>query len=191
MKHLKSLEESISENIEISQYLQYHLNESISIIDNVFRFGSDSYYNLLKESRDLFNNGFNKFSKEDIELFEQTDIGMFGNYNNKIVPLDIPIINEAEYKGREVKLNYPTRSSGPKKYKVYVKNPSTGNVKVVNFGDVTGGLTAKVSNPKARKAFASRHKCHLKKDKTKAGYWACRLNKYPHLWNGKTYPGYW
>ena len=64
-------------------------------------------------------------------------------------------------------------------------------MKVVNFGDVTGGLTAKVSNPKARKAFASRHKCHLKKDKTKAGYWACRLNKYPHLWNGKTYPGYW
>ena len=100
-------------------------------------------------------------------------------------------INEAEYKGREVELNHPTRSSGPKKYKVYVKNPKTGNVKVVHFGDVSGGLSAKVSDPKARKSFAARHQCHLKKDKTKAGYWACRLNRYGHLFGGKTYPGYW
>ena len=57
--------------------------------------------------------------------------------------------------------------------------------------DVHGGLTAKVSNPEARKSFAARHKCSTKKDKTKAGYWACRLTKYGHLWNGRTYPGYW
>ena len=100
-------------------------------------------------------------------------------------------INEAEYKGREVKLNHPTRSSGPKKYKVYVKNPKTGNVKVVHFGDVKGGLTAKVSDPKARKAFSSRMNCPAKKDKTKAGYWSCRLNKFGHLFGGRTYSGYW
>ena len=52
-------------------------------------------------------------------------------------------------------------------------------------------LTAKVSDPKARKSFAARHNCDMKKDKTKAGYWACRINKYGHLWGGKTYPGYW
>ncbi len=59
------------------------------------------------------------------------------------------------------------------------------------FGDVHGGLTAKVSNPKARKAFASRHNCKSKKDRMTAGYWACRLNRFGHLWGGKTYPGYW
>ena len=113
-----------------------------------------------------------------------------------MVPLDLPMENvevllEAKYKGREVELNKPTRSSGPKKYKVYVKNPKTGNVKVVNFGDVKGGLTAKISDPKARKAFSSRMNCPSKKDKTKAGYWACRLNKFGHLFGGRTYPGYW
>jgi hypothetical protein len=56
---------------------------------------------------------------------------------------------------------------------------------------VSGGLTAKVSNPKARKAFAARHNCKDKKDKTKAGYWACRANRYANLWGGKTYPGFW
>jgi hypothetical protein len=99
-------------------------------------------------------------------------------------------IFEAKYHGKEVKLNYPMRG-GTKKYQVYVKNPKTGKVKKIAFGDVHGGLTAKVSNPKARKSFAARHNCDMKKDKTKAGYWACRINKYGHLWGGKTYPGFW
>jgi hypothetical protein len=116
-------------------------------------------------------------------------------FNGELVPLDLPMenieeLNEAEYHGKEVKLNHPMRG-GAKKYHVYVKNPKTGKVKKISFGDVHGGLTAKVSNAKARKAFAARHNCDMKKDKTKAGYWACRINKYGHLWGGKTYPGYW
>ena len=71
------------------------------------------------------------------------------------------------------------------------KNPKTGNVKVVNFGDVKGGLSIKLSDPKARKSFAARHQCHLKKDKTTPGYWACRMTKFAHLLGGKTYPGFW
>ena len=101
-------------------------------------------------------------------------------------------LNEADYNGKNVQLNRPMRNSGGnKKYVVYVKNPSSGKVKKISFGDVHGGLTAKVSNAQARKSFAARHQCHNKKDKTKAGYWACRINRYGHLWGGKTYPGYW
>jgi hypothetical protein len=98
-------------------------------------------------------------------------------------------MTEAEYQGKDVDLNKPKRG-GSKKYYVYVKNPKTGNVKKISFGDTTG-LTAKIHNPEARKAFAARHQCDKKKDRTKAGYWACRINKYGHLWGGKTYPGYW
>jgi hypothetical protein len=101
-------------------------------------------------------------------------------------------MNEAEYKGKKVKLNKPKRNTGEgKKYYVYVKNPKTGKVIKVTFGDKKGGLTAKVADAEARKAFASRHNCKDKKDKTKPGYWACRLTKFGHLFGGKTYPGYW
>jgi hypothetical protein len=167
----------------------------MSITENVFRPGSDKYFDLIKEARQLFDNNQIELSELDTELYESTDIGRFAEYEGKIVPLDLPMetieeLNEAEYKGREVKLNYPMRG-GTKKYYVYVKNPKTGNVKKIAFGDVHGGLTAKVSDPKARKSFAARHNCDMKKDKTKAGYWACRINKYGHLWNGRTYPGYW
>lgn len=191
MKYIKKFD-----NDSVSEHLQYHIDNNMSVTGNIFRYGSESYFKLLKESRQLFDLGKIELTNEDKELFETSDIGRFEMFEGVLVPLDLPLeileeINEAEYQGREVKLNYPMRSSGPKKYKVYVKNPETGKVICVNFGDVKGGLTAKVDDPEARKLFAARHQCHLKKDKTKPGYWACRLNKFGHLFGGKTYPGYW
>lgn len=180
-----------------TQELQYHLMNSLPVTENVFRPGSKKFFSLLKEARNLYDSGLLELRGVDKELYESTEIGKFAMFKGEMVALDIPMeyieeLNEAEYKGKEVKLNYPMRNSGGgKKYYVYVKNPKTGNVKKISFGDVHGGLTAKVSNSEARKSFAARHKCSTKKDKTKAGYWACRINKYGHLWGGKTYPGYW
>ncbi len=184
-------------NAILSESLKYHLDNNKPITENIFRPGSEAFYEVIKEARQLFDAGKVNLCDIDKEIFESTEIGKFGFFNGKLVPLDLPMeniteLNEAEYKGKEVKLNHPMRNSGGgKKYYVYVKNPKTGNVKKISFGDVHGGLTAKVSNPEARKSFAARHKCSTKKDKTKAGYWACRINKYGHLWGGKTYPGYW
>ena len=90
-------------------------------------------------------------------------------------------LDEAEYQGRTVKLNKPTRGD-VKKFKVYVKDPKTGNVKKVNFGH--GGTSAKKagqktmsikkSNPARRKSFRARHNCDNPGPKTKARYWSCR-----------------
>jgi hypothetical protein len=188
MKHIKQF-------TDFSESLKYHLVNSMPITENVFRPGSDKFFSILEEARNLFDEGVLELKGIDKELYETTEIGTFGTFNGIRVALDIPMeteeeLNEAEYKGREVELNKPKRG-GSKKYHVYVKNPKTGNVKKIAFGDVHGGLTAKVSDPKARKAFAARHNCDMKKDKTTAGYWVCRINRYGHLWNNKTYPGYW
>jgi hypothetical protein len=101
-------------------------------------------------------------------------------------------IGEAKYGDEDVELNKPSRNSGSgKKYKVYVKNDN-GNVVKVTFGDVKGGLTAKINNPEARKAFADRHNCSEKKDKTKPGYWACNMPRYWKFLGGdKNMNTYW
>jgi hypothetical protein len=101
----------------------------------------------------------------------------FGFYET----LDESIIEEAEYRGRKVKLNKPMRGD-VKKFKVYVRDPKTGNIKKVNFGH--GGTSAKrkgektmrirKSNPKARRNFRKRHNCKNPGPKTKARYWSCR-----------------
>ena len=86
------------------------------------------------------------------------------------------MINEAEYDGEEVELNKPRRG-GSKKFYVYVRDPKTGNVKKVQWGDVTG-LKIKLNDVQARQSFAARHKCDQKKDKTKPGWWACNMPRY-------------
>jgi len=68
------------------------------------------------------------------------------------------------------------KRGGSKAYYVYVRDPKTKKVKKVSFG--SGGLRAKINNPKARKAFAARHKCSQKNDRTKPSYWSCRLPRY-------------
>lgn len=191
MKHIRNF----NNFSVISEKLKYHLDNNKPIVENLFRPGSSSFFGLIKEARSHFDKGEVILNGVDKILFEQTEIGKFDYFEGELVALDLPLetpeeLNEAEYHGKEVTLNKPKRG-GSKKYHVYVKNPKTGKVKKIAFGDVHGGLTAKVSNPKARKAFAARHNCKDKKDKTKAGYWACRVNRYGHLWGGKTYPGYW
>jgi hypothetical protein len=81
------------------------------------------------------------------------------------------LLTEAKYKGRTVPLNKPMRGD-VKKFKVYVRDPSTGNIKKVNFGDKK--MRIKKSNPKRRKSFRARHNCANPGPKTKARYWSCR-----------------
>jgi len=85
------------------------------------------------------------------------------------------VLFEAEFRGKEVSLNKPKRG-GSKAYYVYVRDPKTKKIKKVSFG--SGGLRAKIKNKDARNAFAKRHNCDKKKDRTKAGYWSCNLPRY-------------
>jgi hypothetical protein len=97
-------------------------------------------------------------------------------------------LNEAK-EGKHV-LNKPKRG-GSKKFYVYVRNPKTKKIKKVSFGD-TSGLSAKINNPQARKAFSKRHDCPNKTDKTKASYWSCRLPRYAKALGLKSnFTGFW
>ena len=82
------------------------------------------------------------------------------------------MITDAEYKGKEVDLNKP-KSGDVKKYMVFVKNPSTGNVKKVNFGDKN--MEIKRDNPERKKSFRAKHNCDTAKDKTTPRYWSCKF----------------
>jgi hypothetical protein len=81
------------------------------------------------------------------------------------------ILDEAEYHGRKVTLGKPMQGD-VKKFKVYVKDPATGNIKKVNFGDPD--MRIKKSNPARRRSFRARHNCDNPGPRTKARYWSCR-----------------
>jgi len=168
----------------ISENLQYHIDKNIPLMENVFRIGSDAHLSMIKEARKLYTRNVLDLCEEDEALME-THIGEFDLYENEIIPLDLPMLNEEEQldekkkaKKKEKKdppIGKPKRG-GSKAYYVYVRNPKTKKVKKVSFG--SGGLRAKIKNKKARNAFAARHNCKNKKDRTKAGYWSCNLPRY-------------
>ena len=82
---------------------------------------------------------------------------------------------DLEYTEAEKKtLNKPFRlKGGKKKYGVYVKNPKTGNVIMVKFGDPN--MEIKRDDPARRRSFRARHKCDTAKDKTTPRYWSCKF----------------
>jgi len=167
-------------NFQISENLKYHLDNRISLCDNIFRVYSKSYFELVNEVRDLYDRDLIEVNDDDADLLE-TDIGKTIEENGKIIYLDCPRpiktkINESEKKGP---LNKPIRTpGGPKKFKVYVKT-SNGNIKTVRFGDSkSSGLSIKNSNPARAKSFRARHKCSEKKDRTTPGYWSCNIARY-------------
>lgn len=165
----------------MSEALQHHMSSGNSLLENVFRYGSEQYIKLINEARSLHEAGSIELGALDAELLK-TDIGRSGTYEGETVWLDMPFyeehIEEAEYRGKSVKLGKPKRG-GAKKFYVYVKNDA-GNVIKVSFGAASGGgkLSVKLKDPEARANFARRHKCETKNDRTKPGYWSCRLPRY-------------
>ncbi len=123
---------------------------------------------------------YEPFPEADEMTFEDDD-AFYEAFGELGFPEDENELFDAEYRGRKVPLNKPMRGD-VKKFKVYVKDPKTGNVKKVNFGHggssarKAGQKTMKIrkSNPKARKSFRARHNCANPGPKTKARYWSCR-----------------
>tara|TARA_R100001460_G_scaffold266_8_gene1206 strand:- start:11360 stop:12535 length:1176 start_codon:yes stop_codon:yes gene_type:complete len=338
----------------LSENLQYHVQNKLPLTENTFRYGSESFLNLWQEARYLYLREIIHVNDDDKEILEETDLGNYGMYEGKKVPLGLPmenIVNESFNIGDKVKFvgdkssfknldpnkiyiiddiirdtlfndvryivgeeplkvddiqlaesedldweddweddnniytgpasygidrrtwdrdwklpkdnlfnasktikatnnrmdairkmlerfpkeldkfendpNYPAfdmnydelvkwyrsisnftlqeakkkkkkknppigkpKRGGPKAYYVYVRDPKTKRIKKVTFG--SGGLKAKINNPKARRAFAKRHRCSEKKDRTKASYWSCRLPRYAKLLGLKSsFSGFW
>ena len=180
----------------ISENLLYHIKNGKPITENTFRYGSTAFINLWKEARTLYSRDILNVGEEDEHILLETHLGEYGMFEGDRVPLDLlmleeeDLIEEAKYQGKEVALGKPKRG-GSKKFYVYVMNPKTKKVKKVSFGGTTG-LTAKINDSAARTNFAKRHNCAEKKDKTKPGYWACRLPRYASLLGLKgSYSGFW
>jgi hypothetical protein len=156
----------------LDRAVYYHIDNRLPIYENVFRSGTPMHFKLIEAVKDLYER--NLYTPVDIDEEEilQTDIGSWDIYENTSVPLDYPMLDEE----KEPELNKPRRG-GSKKFIVYVRDPQTGNVKKVQWGD-TSGLKLRIDDPEARKSFAARHRCDQQKDRTSAAYWACNTPRY-------------
>ena len=250
-----TLNENLAPKQILSENLRYHLDNKLPLTENTFRYGSEAFLNLWSEARALYLREIIDVNGDDKEILLETDLGEYGIYEDKRVPLGLPmleenidlsiraneiplmnIINRAQEKnlygtsfynelvammGQEyidldeiknilrdygyyyefndlLNLNETEKKKTPpigkpkrggsKKFYVYVRDK--GKVKKVSFGQV--GMSAKINDPKARRAFAARHDCKNKTDRTKPSYWSCRLPRYSKLLGLKSsFSGFW
>ena len=260
------LNESLSNGILMTENLQYHVQNKLPLTENTFRYGSDSFLDLWAEARYLYVREIIHVNEDDKYILEETNLGEYGIYEGKKVPLDLPMLEENEVgdeedieqaqgtmllpyadlidklsdlyysstnpklkqiysdvhdelvdaamnrdkekidqifkkygkflptnlneEEKQPALNKPKRG-GSKKFYVYVKNPKTKKIKKISFGGTTG-LSVKINDPKARQAFAKRHRCSEKTDRTRPSYWSCRIGRYwKSLGGAKNFSGYW
>lgn len=179
----------------ISEGLQYHIDRGVGVDRNIFRPGSDKFFELFQEVRSLHKQGLYELTEAEIPYILESDIGEWGVFEGKKVRLEWPELleeeeelEEAKYKGREVKLGKAGAKRSGGKAKVYVRDPKSGNVRQVTFGSsMPDAMGDSEAHRKRRKNYGIRHKCSQKKDKTKAGYWSCRATKL----FGRSIAGWW
>jgi hypothetical protein len=173
----------LTRKIGVSEELQYHLDNRLTLNENVFRIYSESYLNLINEVRNLYRLGFIELNEND-KWIVISDLGKSvlseeqSNYEDFYGSVEnVDLLNEAEYQGRKVQLG-KIMQGDVKKFKVYVKNDK-GKVVKVNFG--FGGKSAKgkrmvikKNNPERRRSFRARHNCDNPGPRWKPRYWACK-----------------
>lgn len=186
---MKPSDEVLNESIQlspVSEGMKYHLDRQIPLLESVYRIESHSWVSLINEARDLWERGQIELTDDDIFLIS-SDAGLFGVYEGEIVLLDVPFefeedgeeMNEAEYRGKKVKLNRPFRTpGGPRKFGVYTKNQK-GNIVKVGFGQP--GMRVNNADPKKARSFTKRMGCDNPGPKWKAKYWSCNVGRYAKL----------
>ena len=166
------------QNLKTLQHATYEiLNMNVNMVDNEISNHGEWISNLGATAKDDVEEVYHFLTGQlgydgETETGYEDEHGSVESPESDIAQLFVANgINEAEYKGRKVKLGKPTKGD-VKKFKVYVKNKK-GNVIKVNFGDPN--MEIKRDNPERRKSFRARHKCAQAKDRTTPKYWSCKM----------------
>lgn len=171
-------------NGQISEGLKYHIDQSLPLMESVYRIESEAWINLVNEAREMWENNVIDLTEDDLFLIS-TDAGRKGVYEGEEVLLDIPFyeydeeLEEAEYRGRKIDLNKPFRTpGGPRKFGVYTKNEK-GNIIKLGFGQP--GMRVNNNDPAKSKSFRSRMRCDEPGPRWKARWWSCNVARYRKL----------
>ena len=166
---------NLKESLDLVESILYHMENDISLIENVYRPGSDKFFEMIKEAKRLYAEGKYTPADEFEKQMLKSDIGEKAIYEGKEVWLDFPFELVSEEDSDPTNghgIGKPFRKNGGGA--VYVKDG--GKVHLVNFSQ--SGMKKRINEPGRVRSFVARHHCLTNKDKTSAEYWACRWPRY-------------
>jgi hypothetical protein len=185
----------------LEEAVSYHLENKISFTENVFRPGSEMFFDMISEAKRLYKEGSYE-PKDDWERdMLNSDIGEIAEFEGQQVVLDYPVqegleecwkgytqrgmkkkgdkmvpncvpVNEADDPTKGKGIGKPWQEGGGGA--VYVRVGD--GVRKVSFSK--SGMKKKYMDPAATRSFVARHRCLTNTDKTSASYWACRWPRF-------------
>lgn len=193
-------ETDVEPNVTLEEAVQYHLENKISFTENIFRPGSEMFFEMVSEAKRLYAEGkYTPTDEYELDMLN-SDIGEIAEYEGQTVVLDYPIEEGLEecwtgytQKGMKKKgdkmvpncvpvneedktdgkgIGKPWREGGGGA--VYVRDG--GSIRKVSFSK--SGMKKRYMDPAATRSFVARHRCLTNKDKTSASYWACRWPRF-------------
>jgi len=90
------LNENLTRKPLLSEHLQYHVDNKKPLTENTFRYGSEAFLSLWSETRKLYSRNLLEVSGLDKDIITETDLGEYGVFEGQKVPLDLPMVNEAQ-----------------------------------------------------------------------------------------------
>ncbi len=92
------LNENKASRTMLSEALKYHIDNNKPLNEPVCEWGSREYFDLIAEARSLYSRGILGFNNPvDLTILTETDLGHFGIFEGKKVPLDFPILEDGSY----------------------------------------------------------------------------------------------
>jgi dephospho-CoA kinase len=185
----------------LEEAVQYHLDNKISFTENVFRPGSEMFFEMISEAKRLYTEGKYQPKDEWEKDMLKSNIGEIAEFEGQQVVLDYPVeegLEEACWSGYTQKgmkkkgdkmvpncvpVNEEDKTNGKGIGKPWQEGG--GGAVYVRVGDGVrkisfskSGMKKKYMDPAATRSFVARHRCLTNKDKTSASYWACRWPRF-------------
>jgi len=162
------------EELTLEEAVSYHLENKISFTENVFRPGSEMFFEMISEAKRLYTEGKYEPKDEWEKDMLESNIGEKVVFEGQEVILDYPFEEELneEDKTEGKGIGKPWQEGGGGA--VYVRVGD--GVRKISFSK--SGMKKKYMDPAATRSFVARHRCLTNKDKTSASYWACRWPRF-------------
>jgi hypothetical protein len=98
------LNESIAPREILSEGLKHHITQNKPLTENIYRAGSENYFNLWAEARSLYSRRILEIQNEDdLEILTETNLGEFGILEDGTkIPLDFPMEEENKDKKEQL-----------------------------------------------------------------------------------------
>jgi dephospho-CoA kinase len=164
----------VKEDLTLEEAVTYHLENKISFTENVFRPGSEMFFNMISEAKRLYaEEKYTPVDEWEKDMLE-SNIGEKAMFEGQEVILDYPFEEELneEDKTEGKGIGKPWREGGGGA--VYVRDGES--IRKIRFSQ--SGMKKRYMDPAATRSFVARHRCLTNKDKTSASYWACRYPRF-------------